>query len=258
MEINTQMTREYYYKYMAGSGNASKNASKGTETKDWRDMSDDEWDKLIDGIDKYIDDFKEDLEKLKELQIKASNEAAAVAPSGEKALAASNAALRVASNGFAAQVHTEDSKWLEENSWTYDLQTEDQSILAKAKMANERAADALSKTQELLLTGDTTVGITENEAAKECARASKDNDGEKTWTITAFGEDGIVCRECKGGVTKELWRIDYKNQGDYEKVWNFLDRFDKDADLKFAGSKSFWEDYIAGKIDENEILEQYK
>ena len=38
------------------------------------------------------------------------------------------------------------------------MKTEDQTILHKAAIANEKAQDSLSKSQELMLTGDTTEG----------------------------------------------------------------------------------------------------
>ncbi|MDO5381868.1 MAG: hypothetical protein Q4F06_03985 [Eubacteriales bacterium] len=145
----------------------SKLSAEDLEEKDWRDMSDEEWEKLIEDIDKYIDDIKENLEKLKELQEKAANMAASGAPSGQKALAASNAALHAATSGFVSEeVSVDDSKWIEENSWTYDMQTDDQAVLAKAKQANEVAKDALSKSQEILLTGDTITGTSATEQSR--------------------------------------------------------------------------------------------
>ncbi|MGN0376973.1 MAG: hypothetical protein ACI4ED_04990, partial [Suilimivivens sp.] len=111
--------------------------------------------------------------------------------------------------------------------------------------------------QELALTGDTTVGISEAENAKECATLDENDEKKKTWTITAFTEQGIICSECTDGVTRELWKIEYENQEECQKVWDFLGRFDKDADLKFAGSKSFWEDFLAGKIDEQQVNTLY-
>ena len=220
---------------------------------DWRKMDDEQWDKLVEHIDKYIDAHKEELEHLKEQQEEAAMKSGANAPADRKAEAASNAALRAASNGIAGEEQDSDASHLEKLSWTYKMQTDDQAILAKAKMANEFAPDMLSKSQEIALTGDTAVGISETETQKECASVEEDENKKKTWTITAFGEDGIICNECTDGVTKELWRIDYKNPEDCKKVWEFLDTFDRDVDLKFAGSKGFWEDFLADKIDEAQI-----
>ncbi|MGN0376972.1 MAG: hypothetical protein ACI4ED_04985, partial [Suilimivivens sp.] len=95
---------------------------------DWRKMSDDQWDELIEYVDKYIDDRKKELEKVKELQEEAIMKGAANAPADSKTIAASKAALIAAANGIVGG-----------------------------------APDVLSKVQELALTGDTTVGISEAE-----------------------------------------------------------------------------------------------
>ena len=223
---------------------------------DWREMSDEQWDKLLEGIDKYIEYFKEELEKRKELQEEAAMKGAANAPADQKASAASEAALIAAANGIAGEAD-EGADYLEKLSWTYDLQTEDQTVRATAKMANAFASSILSKTQELILTGDTTAGISETEGIKECATPKEDENKKKTWIITAFTEQGIICNESADGVMKELWRIDYKNPDDYKKVWDFLGKFDKDADLKFSGEKSFWEDFLSDKIDVEEVFREY-
>ena len=180
---------------------------------DFRKMSEDQWDKLIAYVDKYIDDRKKELERLKELQEEAIMKGAASAPADTKTIAASKAALIAAANGIVGET-----------------------------------PDVLSKAQELALTGDTTTGISETENAKECATLDESDEKKKTWTITAFTEQGIICSECTDGVTRELWRLEYKNPEDCQKVWDYLGQFDKDDDLKFAGSKSFWEAFLSGEI----------
>ena len=104
------------------------------------------------------------------------------------------------------------------NSWTYDMKTENQTILHKAAIANEKAQDSLSKSQELMLTGDTTEGVSKTEGATESASCD-DESGEKVWTVTAYTEQGITCKEFKDGVGTLLWQIDFKNPTDYNKVW---------------------------------------
>lgn len=220
---------------------------------DWRKMSDKEWDKIVEHLDKYLDAAKEELENLKEKQEEAAQKMAAEAPAGMKAIFASQAALKVAANGFMGNVSGTDASELEKQSWTYEMETDDQVILAKAKMANERASDMLTKSQEIALMGDTTEGISDVGTVKECA-AAKDDEEKKTWIITAYTEQGIMCRECtKGGESKELWSIEYKNPGDYKKVWDFLGRFEKDSSFEFAGNRSFWIDFLAGRVSEEEL-----
>jgi len=211
---------------------------------DWRKMEDEEWDKLMEHIDKYVDAYKAELEHMKELREEAAMKAMADAPADMRATAASKAMLRAGAGGIVWAEAGEDVDHLEKISWTYDLQTDDQTILATAKMANEYAADMLSKSQEMALTGDTSVGISEGENLKESASVKVDEDKKKIWTITAYTEQGIICNQCVDGVTKELWRLEYQNPGDAKKVWDFLAGFDKNADFSFAGERSFWENFL--------------
>ena len=76
-----------------------KNTLGTKEKKDWRDMSGEEWDKMLGGVDAYIDAFKEKLRDMKKLQEEAVREAVLEAEPGLKTIAASAAALAVA-NGF--------------------------------------------------------------------------------------------------------------------------------------------------------------
>lgn len=220
--------------------------------EDWREMDDDEWRKLLEYIDKYIDDFKERLEQLEEKTEEAAMKASADAPADQRAAAISNAILSTINSGTVGGDNFSEANDLEKLSWTYEMVTDDQTILAAAKMANEAAYNALTKTQEMALIGDTTVGISSTENVRECA-SLEENEEDKIWTITAFTEDGIICKQGKKGEDlKELWRIDYKNADDAKRVWEFLDKFDSDADLKFSGLESFWENFLSS--NQNEMI----
>lgn len=210
---------------------------------DWHKMPDAEWDKLIEHFDAYIDDTKEELKERIELQEEAAKKGAAEAPADMRAVAAAKAALKAAANGISADTGSSTAD-AEKLSWTYELETDDQTVLAKAKMANEYADDVLTKTQELALTGDTSEGICESGDVRESAVVTEDEENQKTWTVTVYTRDEIICTEYKDGEKKELWHIKYKNPDDYRKVWDFLDGLDKDEDLTFTGSESFWENLI--------------
>lgn len=115
---------------------------------DWRKMSDKEWDKFVEHIDKYLDTAKENLEKKKELQEEAAQKAAGRAPADMKSIIAAQAVLKASVNGLVSEISSSDASELEKSSWTYEMETEDQVILAKAKKANEYAVDMLNKAQE--------------------------------------------------------------------------------------------------------------
>ena len=68
--------------------------------KDWREMTDEEWEKMLEGVDEYIDTFKERLRQLKEMQDEAAQRAALEADSDMRATADSAATLSAAANGL--------------------------------------------------------------------------------------------------------------------------------------------------------------
>lgn len=124
------------------------------------------------------------------------------------------------------------------------MQTDDQTILRTAHVAQDMEKMAMSKLQEVQLTDSTVVGISRSENVMECASVEEDKNKEKIWTITAFVEDGIVSTRCQNGKILDCWEIKYTNPDDAKRVWDFLAKFDGDPDIKYAGSKDFWEDFL--------------
>lgn len=227
------------------------------EEKDWREMSDDEWDNLLEGIDKYIDAFKERIRQLKEIQEEAVKKAAMEASADMKTTAASSAALNVAAGGSldgeAAEEDEADNEGFEKN-WTKNLETDDQTILRTAKAAQDMENKAISKYEEVMLTDNITVGVAKTEGVTECASVEEDDDKEKVWTITTFGKDGIISNKCQNGKIISHWELKYENPNDAKKVQDFLDRFEKDANLIFSGSKDFWEEFLNSDMDADSIF----
>lgn len=68
---------------------------------DWRDMTSEQWDKLVSNFDEYIDYYKAELEQREIMINKATEEAVLKAPVEMRAQAASRAALMVAANGHS-------------------------------------------------------------------------------------------------------------------------------------------------------------
>ena len=235
------------------------------EEKDWREMTDEEWDKMIEGVDEYIDAFKERLRQLKEIQDEAAQKAALEADSDMRATAASAAALSAAANGLSGTSETDAESQIEEGiptedgakhekNWTKNLKTDDQTVLRTAKEAQEMENKALSRFEEVQLTGTTTVGVSQTDTGTECASVEEDENKEKVWTITAFGEDGIVSTRCQNGKIIDSWEIKYTNPNDAKKVQDFIGRFEKDANLIFSGSKDFWEEFLSSDMDADSIF----
>ena len=235
------------------------------EEKDWREMTDEEWDKMIEGVDEYIDAFKERLRQLKEIQDEAAQKAALEADSDMRATAASAAALSAAANGLSGTSETDAESQIEEGiptedgakhekNWTKNLKTDDQTVLRTAKEAQEMENKALSRFEEVQLTGTTTVGVSQTDTGTECASVEENENKEKVWTITAFGENGIVSTRCQNGKIIDSWEIKYTNPNDAKKVQDFIGRFEKDANLIFSGSKDFWEDFLSSDMDADSIF----
>lgn len=242
------------------------------EEKDWRELSEDEWDKLLENIDEYIESVQEYLKRMKKLQDEAAQKAAADADPDMRANAASAAALNTAANGreavSAAALNAEtdgreaasaaegknaaDETGYEKN-WTKKLDTEDQTILNIARIAQDMENTAISKWQEVQLTGSTQAGISRTGDMTEYAYAEEDEDQEKVWTVTVFTEQGIVSNKCKNGKIIDHWEITYENPHDAEKVWDFIEESTGDADLKVFGTQEFWEAFLNDNIEDDRI-----
>ncbi len=224
------------------------------EDKDWRNMSDDEWDKMLEGVDKYIDAYRERLKELKEMQDEAAQKAAVEAAPEMRTIAAAAAALRVAASGLGggsssgSESDEEEFPIDEENpydkNWTKNLETDDQVILRRAKQAQEMEQTAMSKYQEVMITGETVTGIERKGEVTEYASVTQKEDEEPVWTIMSFSADGIVYNKCQDGKIIDSWEIKYNNPTDAKKVEDFLAGFGEDDDLDFADSKEFWEKFL--------------
>lgn len=246
---------------------------------DWRTMSADAWNKLLDNIDEYIEAYKERLKALKEAQSKAADEAARRAPAAYKAMAAQAAAANVAllaamsavsSSMSAAADGISEAEAAEKAALSPEKETEE----APDEEASVTGANrALTKWQEYVLTGSVTAGM--SGSAADGAASGSAGDGievastrptddsidkpKDTWFVTAFTEQGIICTKCvKGGENTVIWQMEYKNAGDYEKVTNFLKRFDKDENLTFASKEQFWRDFLDDKIDADDFYNFYE
>lgn len=230
------------------------NSEELKKDSDWRDMSDDEWDKMLEGVDRYIEAYRERLERLEELQEEAAKKAAAEAPPDKRATAAAIAMLRVAAGGVAGRASSDSENGDGEfpageqaqydKNWTKNLETDDQVILRTAKRAQEMEQMAMSKYQEVMITGETATGIEQKGDVTEYASVSKEEDEERVWTIMSFSADGIVYNKCQNGKIIDTWEIKYSNPEDAQKVWDFLAGFAKDEELDFADSKEFWEKFL--------------
>ena len=90
-----------------------------------------------------------------------------------------------------------------------------------------------------------------------------DDPKQKHWFITAYGPDGISCKEAyfdgSKWVNRDCWGLSYTEEGQYEKGNGlFLKRFPADANLRFAAQESFWKQFLAGGIDEDAFVSDFE
>ena len=133
---------------------------------DWRSMSEDDWDKLLSGVDNYIDAYKEEIREKVKKQMEAARKAAMEAEPEMRSTAAQEAALSAAASGFdggddsegeeAAETMGEDPGIDHEKNWTKKLKTDDQTILRTAKAAQDMESMALNRMEEIASNGIST------------------------------------------------------------------------------------------------------
>ena len=228
------------------------------EEKDWRDMSDEEWDKMLEGIDKYIDAFKERLRQMKEMQEEAAQKAALEAEAGQESLAASAAALNAAASGFDGGTST-DTKDAEgampteegdhEKNWTKKLETDDQTILRTAKEAQKMEKMAQRKIEDIV--NDTEYSSYEYVSVVDSISQNREEPESETEPLKLIAMDGNGIR-CINDETHEIeWEIKFNNEKEYRKAAQMM---------KWAGShmnnflaatdEKQWADFLSGKTSE--------
>ncbi len=148
-----------------------------------------------------------------------------------------------------------------------DLREEVEEAIAKAREESEKEAVAAAVGAQ---TAEQSEQIRESvvsdmefltEEITKCSYKTSESE-EKRWYITCYSQDGISCKEAyqENGkwVNRDLWSIPFTQAGQYEKVISFLERFEKDANLRFAAHEKFWRDFLAGKIDEDDFVASFK
>lgn len=228
------------------------------EDKDWREMSDDEWDKMLAGIDKYIDAFKERLEEMRKIQEEAAQKAALEAESGMKAIAASSAALSAA-NGFegGASTETESSEGElpfmdeadHENNWTKKLKTDDQTVLMTAEEAQKMENMAQRKIEDI--TNDTEYSSYEYISVIDQIedKAAEIEEAKEPLKLIAMDRNGI---RCINDETHEVeWEIRFNSEAEYKKAANLMKWIGMHMnDSKAATDETMWTDFLSGRTSE--------
>ncbi len=130
------------------------------------------------------------------------------------------------------------------------------SVAAPAAASVEATAKGENVSMEQVTDSEELAALLTDEVTK-CSYPT-DDPKHKHWYITCYGQDGIRCKEAyfEDGkwVNKDCWSLSYTEEGQYEKVMAFLQRFPQDANLRFASHENFWKDFLAGEIDEDDFV----
>jgi len=75
--------------------------------------------------------------------------------------------------------------------------------------------------------------------------------------VICYTREGIFCRQA-GQSTGFVWSIKFTADGQYDKVVEFLNKFNPDDNLKFASNKVFWNDFINDSVDESKFFQFFE
>lgn len=92
-----------------------------------------------------------------------------------------------------------------------------------------------------------------------CTYPSSEDDEKQGFYITCYTEDGIYCKGPGQKIGDSfLWVIKFDDIGQYSKVMKFINKFDPNDNLRFVSHKSFWDDFLNDRIDEDDFVNFYK
>ena len=79
----------------------------------------------------------------------------------------------------------------------------------------------------------------------QSVKTTGEENGQKTWYITCFTEDGIWCKQfTEGQEGKNLWRIEFTDPSQYRKVLDYLQRFEEGEEVPHAQEEAFWRAFL--------------
>lgn len=79
-----------------------------------------------------------------------------------------------------------------------------------------------------------------------CTDPASETEQEESYVI-AYDAQGIRCMKTKEG--EMLWKIDFSNDSDYQKVADLMGNMSAEDNPIFACHEDFWQDFLADKID---------
>lgn len=79
----------------------------------------------------------------------------------------------------------------------------------------------------------------------QSVKTTEDGSSPKTWYITCFTEDGIWCKKfTEGQEGEDLWRMEFTDPSQYQKVLNYLQSFAEGEEVPHAAEEDFWKRFL--------------
>lgn len=96
--------------------------------------------------------------------------------------------------------------------------------------------------------------------ATACSFPPENPEAQKPMYITVYTAEGISCSKLGpiGDGSRKLWFIPFQDSSQYNKVMDFLDRFDQKDNLRFASNENFWKDFLNNKIEEDDFVKFFQ
>lgn len=79
----------------------------------------------------------------------------------------------------------------------------------------------------------------------QSVKTTEENSDPKIWYITCFTEEGIWCKKfTEGQEGEDLWRMEFTDPSQYQKVLNYLQSFAEGEEVPHAQEEEFWRRFL--------------
>lgn len=79
----------------------------------------------------------------------------------------------------------------------------------------------------------------------QSVKTTEEGSNPKTWYITCFSEEGIWCKKfTEGQEGEDLWRMEFTDPSQYQKVLNYLQSFAEGEEVPHAEEEDFWRRFL--------------
>ena len=135
----------------------------------------------------------------------------------------------------------------------FDDLEEEMREAVKAEVQKQIEAERIEGSTKTDASFDNTT-LLSSEIRKTVFREATDTKPELSY-ITCFTPEGIICKRTGMSENEYLWKMDFEDEQEYEKVKELMNSFPDDWNLKFAPNEKFWKDYLSERIDKDDFID---